>query len=51
MQGISTIFTEQMPIYLVFEKQILCCHQNFQQLTTQYDNPQEWQGKIKSSLH
>jgi hypothetical protein len=35
IQGISTIFIDQMPTYLCFQKSTsLCWHQNYQQLTT-----------------
>jgi len=49
IQGINTIFIDQMPICLVFKRYILCWHQNFQHFTSQADIPQEWQGKIQSS--
>ena len=40
-QGISTVFIEQMPTYLVFKKVHSMLHKHFQQFTTQCDNPQE----------
>ena len=44
IQGISTIFIDQMSICLVLKR-----HQNFQYFTTQAYISQEWQGKIQSS--
>jgi len=42
IQGISTIFIDQMPTYLVLKKKcILCWNQNFQPFTMQSDNSEE----------
>ena len=51
IQGISAIFIDQIIIYLVSKKEhFMLAKKNFQQFTTESDNPQEWQGKIQSSL-